>query len=203
LQRLRVACRRQGHVFEALGETLAALLAGAATLRAHSAELRVRAAALRAEGAERHATGARAGAGLREARALPLDVRAPGDARVMVTELLSDRVPARVLDNALLVASELVTNSVRHGGVSDGVVVIQIELTAAMVRLEVTDRGRTGVIRPRSRDGAESGGFGLLLVETLSERWGLERVAGGGARVWAQLSRMPPPTNGDRPIRAR
>jgi anti-sigma regulatory factor (Ser/Thr protein kinase) len=171
LQRLHV-----GHVFEAVGQTLAALLAGAR---------RVRAAARGAEGA-----------GLREAYSLPLDVRAPGDARVMVAELLSDRVPARVLDDALLVASELVTNSVRHGGVSDGVVVLRMELTAAMVRLEVTDRGRTGVIRPRSRNGAEGGGFGLLLVETLSERWGLERVAGGGARVWAQLSRTPPPANG-------
>jgi hypothetical protein len=28
-------------------------------------------------------------------------------------------------------------------------------------------------------------------VQTLSERWGLERVRDGGTRVWAQLSRAP------------
>ena len=33
--------------------------------------------------------------------------------------------------------------------------------------------------------------MGLHLVQTLSERWGLERVAAGGTRVWAQLASAP------------
>jgi anti-sigma regulatory factor (Ser/Thr protein kinase) len=207
LQRLRSISRHQGHRFQALGETLSALRVGTATLRAESAELRLRAAALRAESAdwhaarEPHAAPARPGSGVgaREARVLPLGMRAPGDARALVTKLLSDRVPACVLDSARLVLSELVTNSVRHSGLSDGVVGIRIELTPAMVRLEVADRGRAGVIRTRSPDAACSGGFGLQLVESLSELWGLERSRGGGTRVWAQLVRSPATGNGGTP----
>ena len=35
-------------------------------------------------------------------------------------------------------------------------------------------------------------GFGLNLVQMLSERWGVERLARGGTQVWAQLVRSPP-----------
>jgi hypothetical protein len=31
-------------------------------------------------------------------------------------------------------------------------------------------------------------GFGLNLVHTLSQRWGVEHAVAGGTRVWAQLS---------------
>ena len=123
---------------------------------------------------------------------MPLDVRAPGAARIVVAECLRDRVAASVLDSARLVVSELVTNSVCHGGASAaGVVVVRVGLTETMVRVEVEDRGRGGVIAPRSPDLEGGGGFGLNVVQALSERWGLERVAAGGTRVWAQLARAP------------
>jgi anti-sigma regulatory factor (Ser/Thr protein kinase) len=138
------------------------------------------------------------GARARQACALPLDMQAPAGARSAVTGFLDDRVPAAVLDSARLVVSELVTNSVRHCGVCDGVVVVGIELTATMVRLEVADPGRAGVIRPRRPDRVGGGGFGLHLVQSLSERWGLER-ASGGTRVWAQLLRIPQASGGDMP----
>ena len=34
-------------------------------------------------------------------------------------------------------------------------------------------------------------GFGLNLVHTLSERWGVEHAVAGGTRVWAQLAPRP------------
>ena len=37
--------------------------------------------------------------------------------------------------------------------------------------------------------GEVGSGFGLNLVEMLSERWGVERLVGGGTQVWAQLPR--------------
>jgi anti-sigma regulatory factor (Ser/Thr protein kinase) len=135
------------------------------------------------------------GARARQACSLPLDMEAPAGARSAVTGFLDDRVPASVLDSARLVVSELVTNSVRHSGVCDGVVVVGIELTATMVRLEVADPGRVGVIRRRRPDRVGGGGFGLHLVQSLSERWGLER-ASGGTRVWAQLLRIPQASGG-------
>jgi anti-sigma regulatory factor (Ser/Thr protein kinase) len=201
LERLRTVCRQQRRVFHALREAVSALRLRAAALHAESAELRLRAPAPRAARELRAApapTGVRVGA--RNARALSLDQRAPADARIVVTEFLNDQVPACVLDSARLVVSELVSNSVRHSGVSDGVVVVDVQLTAAMVRLEVADPGRAGVIGPRSPDHAEGGGFGLQLVASLSERWGLERVAAGGTRVWAQLLRTPPTSNGGTPL---
>jgi len=123
---------------------------------------------------------------------LPCDVHAPGAARLVVAQRLRDRVAAGVLDNAQLVVSELVTNSVRHSGarVTDAVV-LRVEFTRTVVRVEVEDCGRAGVIAPRRPDFESGGGFGLQLVQALSERWGLERVAQGGIRVWAQLARTP------------
>jgi hypothetical protein len=88
-----------------------------------------------------------------------------------------------------------VTNSLCHSGASAGaVVVVRVELTGTMLRLEVEDPGRGGVIAPRAPD--HGGGFGLNLVQELSERWGLERVTAGGTRVWAQLVRTPAPILG-------
>ena len=66
-----------------------------------------------------------------------------------------------------------------------------------MVRLEVEDPGRGGVIAPRAPD--LGGGFGLNLVQELSERWGLERVAAGGTRVWAQLALASAPASAEAP----
>ena len=46
-----------------------------------------------------------------------------------------------------------------------------------MTRSRMALRGRLG--RPPAHD--------LNLVQTLSERWGTERAAAGGTRVWARL----------------
>jgi len=110
----------------------------------------------------------------------------------MVVARLRGRVPASVLETAQLLVSELVTNSVRHSGASAGEsVVVRVQLTDSMVRLEVSDPGCDGVIAPRAPDLEGGGGFGLNVVRTCSERWGLEHFAAGGTRVWAQLARAP------------
>jgi hypothetical protein len=53
-----------------------------------------------------------------------------------------------------------------------------------MTRSSMALRGRLG--RPSAHD--------LNLVQTLSERWGTERAAAGGTRVWAQLLLTPSTT---------
>jgi anti-sigma regulatory factor (Ser/Thr protein kinase) len=186
---LRLAGRRQAEVIELLSAVASNLRSGAAALKVENAELRAANERIARQGRN----GAARGAGALEVR-LPLDARAPGAARIVVGRLRG-RVPALVLEDARLVVSELVTNSVCHSGASAGaVVVVRVELTATMVRLEVEDPGRDGVIAPRAPD--LGGGFGLNLVEGLSERWGLERVAAGGTRVWAQLARAPAQASG-------
>jgi anti-sigma regulatory factor (Ser/Thr protein kinase) len=182
---LGLAGRWQAQGLEFLGAALSASRDAAAAWRKGYARSRA------ADGrpARERGAGARDGrmpdAGERLVVSLPLDAEAPAAARCMV-ERLGGRVPAQVLVDTRLVVSELVTNSVRHSGVSTGAVVVRVELTGAMVRIEVEDPGRVGVIAARVPD--LSGGFGLNLVQGLSERWGLERVAAGGTRVWAQLA---------------
>ena len=187
LDRLRLACRRQAHVIEMLSAAVSTLRGGAAALRAENAELR--AAHARVCGGV--VPGGRGAGGAALGVSLPLDARAPGAARCVV-EGLRGRVPASVLQDALLVVSELVSNSVRHSGAPvGGVVIVRVQLTGTMVCLEVADPGGGGVIAPRIPDVECGGGFGLNLVRALSERWGLERVLTGGTRVWAQLPRAP------------
>jgi serine/threonine-protein kinase RsbW len=131
--------------------------------------------------------GSSAGAAVAEVR-LACDVHAPAAARAAVSGSLRDRAPTAALQDAQLLVSELVSNSVRHSGASaDEAVMLRIGLTPTMVRLEVEDTGCGGVIAPRPPSLDNGGGYGLNLVQALSERWGSERVARGGTRVWAQL----------------
>jgi anti-sigma regulatory factor (Ser/Thr protein kinase) len=182
-------CERQAHVIATLAAAVAKLRGGSAALKAENAELRAAAGRIRG-GTGAGVSGREHATGVLEA-SLPLDARAPGAARIVVARLRG-RVPAPVLDTAQLLVSELVTNSVRHSGASAGAsVVVRVRLTDSMVRLEVSDPGCDGVIAPRVPDLQGGGGVGLNLVGTLSERWGLERIAGGGTRVWAQLARAP------------
>jgi anti-sigma regulatory factor (Ser/Thr protein kinase) len=135
---------------------------------------------------------ARPSAGAVFAVRLPCDARAPGAARIVVAQRLHDRIAAGVLERAQLVVSELVTNSVRHSGTGRAdAVIVRVSLSRTMVRLEVEDAGRGGVIAPRPPDLDSGGGFGLQLVEALSDRWGLERSTPHGTIVWALLPRTP------------
>ena len=170
LDTLRATCRRQALVIDSLSQAAAALRRGALALKAENAELRV------------------ASGEAIEVR-LTLDVQAPGAARCFVADALRPVAPS-LLDDALLLVSELVTNSVRHSGAPAGeCVVVRVEFRPGMLRLEVEDPGRGGEIAPRDGDTQRGGGFGLTLVQALSERWGVERVARGGTRIWAQLPR--------------
>jgi GAF domain-containing protein/anti-sigma regulatory factor (Ser/Thr protein kinase) len=87
------------------------------------------------------------------------------------------------LDTARLLASELVTNAVRHGA---GDIALTIRPEDSHVRFEVRDEGAGGS-RRRSNPGPD-GGFGLNLVDTLASRWGIED---DHARVWFELARAP------------
>ncbi|WP_371602834.1 ATP-binding protein [Streptomyces sp. NBC_01220] len=92
-------------------------------------------------------------------------------------------------DEAELVLSELVTNAVRVPVPGDRMVGVRIECRGRgeFLRLEVSDAGpgRPEVRRP---DELDKGGRGLLLVEALAHRWGVDvRRAGIGKTVWAEL----------------
>jgi anti-sigma regulatory factor (Ser/Thr protein kinase) len=119
--------------------------------------------------------------------AIPLDERAPGIARAVVARCLADHVVAGVLDDAQLLVSELVTNSLLHSGMR-GDVVVRVHLRRGLCRVEVEDAGCEGVVAPSAPDPAAGSGLGLHLVQTLSRGWGVVRLATDGpTRVWLQL----------------
>jgi signal transduction histidine kinase len=97
-------------------------------------------------------------------------------------------VPDSVRDDLLLLASELVSNAVRHGGVEPGQAVrVALRLREGLVRLEVTDPGGQ-FTRARVRERRdETGGWGLFLVDRIATRWGVRRTSTGTA-VWFELA---------------
>jgi anti-sigma regulatory factor (Ser/Thr protein kinase) len=96
-----------------------------------------------------------------------------------------------VRSDAILVASELVSNAVMHAGCEPGEEVeLVVELRSNAVRLAITDRGfseNTPTVRGPEYRGP--GGLGLRIVETVANCWGVERRS--GTLVWAELSLDP------------
>ena len=93
-------------------------------------------------------------------------------------------------EDAALVVSELVGNSVRHGhSRSDGTLLVAWWLTTEELVVEVSDGGDgEPVLQPLSPDAVD--GRGLTIVDSLARRWGT-RYDGEGTTVWAVL-RVPP-----------
>lgn len=82
-----------------------------------------------------------------------------------------------------LLASELITNAVRHAG-AHGNILLRARLGDGFARVEVRDGGPG--FDPALRH--EVAGFGLRLVDRLSQQWGVERD-GGGCLVWFEIDR--------------
>ena len=204
---LEAKCRRQAMAIDTLGEALSAFERGARALKAENSALRAENDRLRRH--RRFASRPDGGVegGEPAEAAIPIGAHAPGVARSVVAEWLADHVAPSVLETALLLVSELVSNTVRHSGVPEGEeVVVRVRLWRDGLRLEVEDPGRDGVIAPQPPNLLRGGGMGLQLVQTLSERWGVVRAAEGPTCVWAQLPRQllphQPPAREERgPIR--
>ena len=77
---------------------------------------------------------------------------------------------------------ELVANALTH---TDSELVIECHVADAVLHLEVHDRDASQ-FQPIRVPGLE-GGYGLRVVEALSQAWGCE-VEPTGKRVWAELS---------------
>jgi anti-sigma regulatory factor (Ser/Thr protein kinase) len=107
------------------------------------------------------------------ARSLPLSARAPQSVRSLFDDLGAG-LPTSVLDGARLVASELVTNAVKHSGLAEGTPIqVRIAVDPRRVRIEVCDQGQGFKRRRRDREATPSG-WGLHLVRKMSDRWGIQ-----------------------------
>jgi anti-sigma regulatory factor (Ser/Thr protein kinase) len=117
--------------------------------------------------------------------AIELDLGAPSRARRFVSEKLADWNATCRIDDALLLASELVTNAVEYGAapaslrVAFGNEVIDIEVRDASIGRPVS--GTLGA--PLNEKGR-----GLALVEALADAWGVTDLDDLGKTVWFKLA---------------
>jgi anti-sigma regulatory factor (Ser/Thr protein kinase) len=105
-------------------------------------------------------------------------------AREFVTACVARHGLRELCDDAALVTSELVTNVLVH---TDSVPTVRVLVAVDLVRVEVEDACPVlpvaGIL-----DATAACGRGLVLVEQLTQRWGVTRVAGPGKAVWFELA---------------
>ena len=112
------------------------------------------------------------------------DVRAPEAARRSL-EALRPSLDEGVVDEAILLVSELVTNSVRHAQLGpEDTICVRVLTKPTVLRVEVADAG-PGFDPGSVGDPDEEGGWGLWLLDRVATRWGTAR--GDDARVWFEL----------------
>lgn len=115
-------------------------------------------------------------------------LRAPSIARALLRESLAAWGGAPLLDDALVVADELVANAVLHAGTE---MELCLTFLGGSLGIAVADRSPRRPAPGRPGGGAESG-RGLLLVDALTEAWQVLPRRDGGKVVRAVL-RTPSP----------
>jgi hypothetical protein len=181
LTELRATCLRQAGRIDGQHDAITTMRAAAAVFEAENSVLRAENFRMR----DRRSRFAREEPAIeppeRHEVRIALDTHAPAAVRRVVTKLLRDRAPAPVLSDARLLGSELATDVVLHSGATpDAGLVLRIELSRNVVRLEVEAPG----VAPRTARALGA----MRLVHLLSERWGVEHATAGPTRAWAQLS---------------
>ncbi|WP_128428117.1 ATP-binding protein [Streptomyces cyaneus] len=102
--------------------------------------------------------------------------------RAIARSLLDEWAMHELADAVELGVTELVANVVRH--VPDRRCEVVILRQEGAVRVEVTDGCRQlPVVSAELSLGAE-GGRGLLLLDSVADKWGVDPVSGGGKAVW-------------------
>lgn len=121
---------------------------------------------------------------------LPYAPASAGIARAAVANGLSRQgVVATRGEDAALVVSELVGNSLRHARPRpDGTLLVTWRLTDDEIIVEVSDGG-SGEPVMQVAGSWSAGGRGLVVIDALARRWGT-RYDADGTTVWAAL-RLP------------
>ncbi|WP_330333330.1 ATP-binding protein [Streptomyces sp. NBC_00536] len=113
------------------------------------------------------------------------DLKAVGEVRRTLRELLRHRCRSDTADVAELLATELVTNALVH--TEQGAEVFA-SLTATRLRVEVRDFAarHPRPFVPTADDGTH--GRGLVLVQALADTWGVDALGGSmGKVVWFEI----------------
>ncbi|MFI2435754.1 ATP-binding protein [Streptomyces sp. NPDC018693] len=92
-------------------------------------------------------------------------------------------------ETAELIVAELAANAVLHGRVPGRDIALRLTSGAGTVRVEIADaRGeRLPVLSSAPPRGDADTGRGLLLVDALATRWGVDTEPGPGKVIWAEV----------------
>jgi anti-sigma regulatory factor (Ser/Thr protein kinase) len=120
--------------------------------------------------------------------ALPTGSVAPGEARRHVRDRLAEGVPPQVVADVELLTSELVSNAVRHATMDEADTIgLTIAIGPQTIRVAVIDGGAGfDATKLDPVPGPDEGGWGLFLVEQMSDRWGIDKDPHG---VWFEIDR--------------
>ena len=94
-----------------------------------------------------------------------------------------------LVDDAVLVAAELLTNALQHGLPP---VELRVSGSPGRIRIDVTDANPRPPVRPQTST-TNMTGRGLALVQALCGQWGVQPEPGAGKTVWAELRTEPEP----------
>jgi anti-sigma regulatory factor (Ser/Thr protein kinase) len=105
---------------------------------------------------------------------------------------LRPQVDDDLLERSRLALSEVMTNSVKHARLRPSQLIdVQVVLLASLLRIEVTDDGPgfQPVAKGPDPSNAAAGGWGLWLIDQLTDRWGVD--CSHSTRLWLEFDRGP------------
>ncbi|MET0931755.1 MAG: ATP-binding protein [Aeromicrobium sp.] len=119
---------------------------------------------------------------------LPFARSTPGIARTRLAGFLTiHRASNAVIDDALIVISEMIANAVCHGEPGqDGTIEISWSINDTLLELSVLDGGAGGSLRPIDFDEDSLSGRGLAIINRVADRWWVDMSK--GTRVNAELA---------------
>lgn len=118
---------------------------------------------------------------------LPFATSTPAIARTRLAAFLTvNQASASVIDDALIVMSEMIANAVSHGSpCEDDVVEISWSIHGDLLELSVLDSGTGSSLRPIDFDEDSLSGRGLSIISRVADRWWVDMTQ--GTRVNAEL----------------
>jgi len=119
---------------------------------------------------------------------LPFAPSTPSIVRARLAAFLTvNRASDTVIDDALIVISEMIANAVSHGVPGhDGTIEISWSINGTLLELSVLDGGVDCHLEPVDFDEDSLSGRGLSIINRVADRWWVDMSA--GTRVNAELA---------------
>jgi anti-sigma regulatory factor (Ser/Thr protein kinase) len=106
------------------------------------------------------------------------------EARAFIRMALQEQVTPPILHDSLLLASEMVTNVIRHAGTP---LTLCVVIHRGYLRMTVTDGALPFDAKPGVGSADGESGRGIGIIESLSRTWGIGTTPIGKS-IWAEIN---------------